>query len=150
MGSLGTNRKSMSYVILHCLFLLSHNAYGVVLWGYQKGFSFFLKTSLVFSREISLVCRLKCSYSCFSSHFYFLVIFVLLMFVLSVLFLVVAISLPSCFFMPSSSRCINALTLSLMPINFLPPSFLDTYSQSTSSLGSWALCASCLCRNLNY
>ena len=37
----------------------------------------FLSHVHVFSREISLVCRLKFSYSCFSSHSCFLVIFVL-------------------------------------------------------------------------
>ena len=48
----------------------------------------------VFSCDILLVCRLKCQYNCFSSHFCFLIIFVLLIFELSVLFLVAEISLP--------------------------------------------------------
>ena len=39
-----------------------------------------------FSYEISLVCHLKNPYSCFYFHFCFLIIFVLLMFVLSVCF----------------------------------------------------------------
>ena len=55
----------------------------------------FLSHVHFFFGEISLVCLLKCSYSCFSSPFCFLVIFVLLMFVLFVLFLVAVISLPA-------------------------------------------------------
>ena len=89
----------------------------------------------VFSWEILLVCLLKYPYSCFSFHFCFLVIFVLLMFVLSVLFLVVVISLPLHFLMLSSSCCIKATTLSSMLVRLLPPYFLYTYTQSTSSLG---------------
>ena len=54
----------------------------------------FLSHTRVFSSKTSLVCRLKCRWSCFSSHFCFLVISVLLMLVLSVLFLVFLISLP--------------------------------------------------------
>ena len=53
----------------------------------------FLRLVQVFSREISLVCRLKDPYSCFSSYFCFLVIFVLLMLVFAVLFLLAVISL---------------------------------------------------------
>ena len=52
----------------------------------------------VFLCEISLVCRLKYPYSSFSSHFCFLVTFLQLMLVLSVLFLVAVISLASRFF----------------------------------------------------
>ena len=48
---------------------------------------------LVFSNKILSVCRLKYLYSYFSSHFWFLVIVVQLIFMLSVLFLVVLISL---------------------------------------------------------
>ena len=58
----------------------------------------FLSHVKVFLSEISLCC-LKCPYHCFSSHFCFLVIFVLLMLVSSVSFLVVVISLTSHFFM---------------------------------------------------
>ena len=85
---------------------------------------------LVFSCEISLVCRLKCPYSCFSSHFCFLVIFALLMFVLSMLFLVAVISFPPRFFYGVFTPCINASTLSWRPASPLPSSF-DTYSLST-------------------
>ena len=47
----------------------------------------------VFSCAILLVCLLKYPYSCFSSHFYLLIFFALLMLVLSVLFLVTVICL---------------------------------------------------------
>ena len=59
----------------------------------------FLSHVQVFSREISLVYHLNYPYSCFSSHFCFPVIFVLLMLLQSVLVLVAVISLPPCFFM---------------------------------------------------
>ena len=49
-----------------------------------------------------------------SFKFCFIVIFVLLVLVLSVLFLVVLISLPPRFSMQSLSRCLDALTLSLI------------------------------------
>ena len=78
----------------------------------------------VFSCEISLVCRFKCSYNCFSSHFYFLVIFVPLKLVLFILFLVVVISLPSWNFMQSYSRCIDVSTLSWMLVSPFPLLFL--------------------------
>ena len=52
----------------------------------------------VFSCEISLVCRLKYPYSCFSSHFYFLVIIIELIIALFVLYLVAAIILSLLFF----------------------------------------------------
>ena len=39
-----------------------------------------------------------------------------------------------------SNRCINASTLSSVLASPLPPTFLDTYSLSTSSLGYNALC----------
>ena len=55
----------------------------------------------VLSWEISLVCRLKYPYICFSSHFGFLVIVVLLMFVSFVLFLVAVISRSLLFFLYS-------------------------------------------------
>ena len=54
----------------------------------------FLSHVHVFLCEISLFCRLKCPYSLFF-HFCFLVIFVLLILMLSVLFLVAIISLPN-------------------------------------------------------
>ena len=46
----------------------------------------------------------------------------------------------SVFFMSPSSRCIDAAMLSSMLESSLPPSFLDTYSLLTSSLGCNALC----------
>ena len=51
----------------------------------------------VFSLEISSVCRLKYSYSCFSFYFSFLVVDLLII-ILSVLFLVTVISLSLLFF----------------------------------------------------
>ena len=59
---------------------------------------------------------------------------------LSVLFLVAVISLSPRFCILSSSRCIDESTLSSMLVSPLPPSFLDTYSLSTSSLECYALC----------
>ena len=47
--------------------------------------------------EILFISRLKRPYSCFSSHFCFLVIAILLSIVLSVLFLMAVNSPPSCF-----------------------------------------------------
>ena len=54
----------------------------------------FLSNIHVFSWEMSLVSRIKRPVNCFSSHFCFLVISVLLIFGSSVLFLVTVISLP--------------------------------------------------------
>ena len=51
----------------------------------------FLCHVLVFSSEISRICRLKYPYSCFSSHFGFLIVFVLLILVLSVFFILAAV-----------------------------------------------------------
>ena len=59
----------------------------------------FLSHAEVFSREISLVSRLKCLYSCFSSRFCFLVIFILLVLMMSILFLIALIILPPRYFM---------------------------------------------------
>ena len=85
----------------------------------------FLSHVSVFLYDILVVYRLKCPYNCFSSHFCFLVIFVLLRFVLSAVFLVVVINLPPRFFMLSSNCCIDASMLSWMLVS--PPTlFLDT------------------------
>ena len=65
----------------------------------------FVVTSKFFSREILLVCRLKYPYSCFSSHFCFLVIFILLILVFSVLFLLSVISFLLRFFL----RCLRVI-----------------------------------------
>ena len=51
----------------------------------------------VFSCEISSVCHLKYPYNCFSSDFYFLVIAVLLVFMVSVLLLTIVTSLSLLF-----------------------------------------------------
>ena len=76
---------------------------------------------LVFSSEISPVCRLKYPYRCFSSNFYFL-IFVVVPFVL-MLSVVVVISLS--LFLSALSACIDAFTQS---------SSLDIYRLFISSL----------------
>ena len=57
----------------------------------------FLSHVQVFSCEISLVCRLKYAYICFSSHFCFQIIIVLLILMLSILFLVNIICLSLLF-----------------------------------------------------
>ena len=89
--------------------------------------------------------------------FCFLVIFVLLFLVLPVLFLVTMISLPLRFSTSSSTPCIDASTLSSMRASPPLPSFVDTYSLSTSFLGCNALymvisllilCSNCLCSSL--
>ena len=73
-------------------------------------------------------------------YFCFLVIVILSSIVLLVSFLMAVISPRSCFSMLSSSRCIDAWTLSSMLASPLLPSFLDAYGRSTSSLGCNALC----------
>ena len=85
--------------------------------------------------EILLMFRLKDPYTCFSSHFCFLVTIVLLILLLFVLFLVALIS--SYFFvsMKSSSRLMDTSTLSKMPTGLLTYSFLNTYNLSVLSLG---------------
>ena len=100
----------------------------------------FLNQVKVLSCKMLFISRLKCLYSCFSSHFCFLVIDILFSIVLSILFLMAVISPCSWFPMLCSSRCIDTSTLSSMLASPLPPSFLDIYSMSTSSLGCYALC----------
>ena len=85
------------------------------------------------------ISRLKRPYSCFSSNFCFLVIVILLSIMLSVSFQMAVLSPPSYLCTYSSSRCIDASTLSSMMTSPLPPSFLDTYSLSMSSLGCNAI-----------
>ena len=95
----------------------------------------FLSHVQVFSCKILLVCRLKCPHSCFSFHFHFLVIFC------SVYALVVLIFSSCCnqsssahFFIKSSNRFIDTSNQFWMLANPRPPSFLDIYCLSTSSL----------------
>ena len=98
----------------------------------------FLNHVQVFSCENLLVCRLKCPYSCFSSNFCFLVIFILLMFVFTVLLLVVVISLPSCFFL--CLLVVISMHLRYLNAGEFSSSFFSWHSRSTSSLGckaSW-------------
>ena len=74
--------------------------------------------------EMLFISHLKRPYSCFSSHFCFLVVVFLLFIMLSVSFLMAVNSPPSCFPMKSSNRCIDAPMLSSMLANPLPPLFL--------------------------
>ena len=92
------------------------------------------------SREISIVCRLKCPLSCFSSHYCFPVIFLLLTLALSVMFLTAVISLLPRFL----CRVLVIVSmhwhyLECWTVLFLH-FFLDTYNLSTSSLGCEVLC----------
>ena len=73
---------------MRCFLLLSEE----IQFGFLR-FSF-LSHVQVFSNEISLVCCIKYPYSCFSSNFGFLVIFVLLMLLSPIMLLVTVISLP--------------------------------------------------------
>ena len=120
-------------------------SYGVVLCGYYERFCFSLKVSFFFVLPrprflVLFISRLKRPKSGFSSHFSFLFIVILLAIVLSVSFLMAVISPSLCFSVLSLSRCIDASTLSSMLANPLPPSILDTYSLSTSSLWYNNLC----------
>ena len=58
---------------------------------------------------------------------------------LSLLFLMTVIGLPWCFGILSLSCCVDESTLSSMLSSHLPPSFLETYSLLTSSLGCYVL-----------
>ena len=97
-------------LVYSCFGIVS--TYGVVLCYYQKIFSFYLMVSLSKPCPSFLVgdfvCRLKYPYRCFPSHFCFRANFFLLILMLFVLFLVAVISLPLCFFILNSSRCIDA------------------------------------------
>ena len=101
----------------------------------------------IFSYEISLICRLKYPYSCFSSHFSFLVLFCCCCccccfdcLILSALLLVVVIIFSLLFLIYSSCPRIDSSTQSSMQASPLPPSFLDTYSLSIPPLGYKTLC----------
>ena len=85
-------------------------------------------------------CRLKYPRSCFSSHFCFLVFVVLVILMWPLLLLVVVIILYLLFLMYSSSTCIDAPSQFSILAGPLPPSFLDAYNLSLSSLGNKALC----------
>ena len=119
---------ALTYLVLMVLFCAAINKDSVSL----KRFPFFRHVQ-VFSWEISLVYRLKYPYTCFSTHF-FLVIFVLLKLVLSLLFLEAVISFPPRFFMLSScidvsifsyqSSRIDVSILSWMSASHLLPSWM--------------------------
>ena len=76
----------------------------------------------------SLVCRLKYTYSCYSSNFCFLVIFVLLILVMFVLLLVAVVRLPLCFCIKTSNRFIDVSALFSLLARTLTP-FLDIVSR---------------------
>ena len=87
--------------------------------------------------KISLVCHLKCPQSYLSSHFRFLVIFILLMLVFLLLFLMVVIDLPLRFFYVffGSYQCIDAIfnaceiiIIIIIPCKFFTPSLADGLS----------------------
>ena len=109
------------YFVESCLFSLWYNWFlwrcPVLLLG-EIPFLFlrlpFICHVQVLSCEMLFISRLKRSLTCFPSHFCFQIIVILLSIVLSVLFLMAVISLRSYFSMSSSSRCIDASTLSLM------------------------------------
>ena len=137
---------NICYFVASYLFLFWHS------WFLWRCFVVLLQESQLLSKgfpflamsKISLVCCLKCSYSCFSSYFCFLVIVVLLSFVLSALYLVAVISLPLHFL---SSLIVVVLmhqrylqcwqVLSLLFFFFF---FFDIYSLSTASLRCKVLC----------
>ena len=56
------------------------------------------------------------------------------------IFLLAVISFSTHFSLLLSSHCIDASTMSSLLVSPLPPSFHDTYSLSTSSLGCNAIC----------
>ena len=99
----------------------------------------FLSHVQVLSCEMLFISRLKRPWSCFPSHFCFLVFVIVIYRVVSivsdgrnqswfVLFYVVF------------DHCMAESTLFSILARPLPPIFLDTYSLSTSSLGCNALC----------
>ena len=85
---------SCSDIVLWALFCAAITRYSVPLLRF-----YFLSPMKVFSWEISVVCRLRCPYSCLSSRLCFLVIFVLLMLVMRVWFQAAKINLPPRFLM---------------------------------------------------
>ena len=97
----------------------------------------------IFSYEMSLDSLLKCSYSRLSSHFCFLVTFVLFILVLSVLILVAVISFPSCF------QCSLRVVVSMSTVHRWSFLLLLTLSRSARPVEiSWTICISKSQRNL--
>ena len=89
----------------------------------------FVSHVYVFSCEMLLINRLNLPLSCFSPHFCFLVLAVLLVYELSVLFLVAVISPSPCFAMQSSSRSIVESTLYSMLVCPFPSSLIHIVCQ---------------------
>ena len=99
----------------------------------------FLSHVFVFSFDMSIVCHVKRSHICFSSHFCFLGILVLLTLVLSAFSGRCNQSSSSSFYVIFES-VIDLSTLSSMPASPTFPSFLDICSLLKSTLGCYALC----------
>ena len=97
----------------------------------------FLNKVRVFSSKMVSVCCLKYPNSCFSSHFCFQVIDLLII-LLSMLYLIAVISLLCSFL--CSSWVLIMMHYSSMLVSPLPPSFLGTYSHTMSTLGCKVLC----------
>ena len=132
------------YCFTSCLFSLWHCSYGVILCCYQKKFSFSLKVSLSLPCSSFLVWDFTClslemSIKLFFFPFLFSGYFCSVDACVDVLFLVAVNSHSLRFCMKSSSRCIDASTLSSMLAGPLSPLFL-THSLFTPSLGCKALC----------
>ena len=85
---------ALIWLVLMALFCAAIRRYSVSLLKFP-----FLRHVLVLSCQMFLISRLKRPWSCFSSHFCFLVFVILLSIVLSVLFLMAVISPLSCFSM---------------------------------------------------
>ena len=90
----------------------------------------------VFWCAISLVCRYKYPYSCFSFPFLFpnFCYFFFFVFMLLMLLFVAVISLSLLFSMQSTIPCVDVSTQSSMLASLLPTTFLDTYSVSYLSI----------------
>ena len=85
---------ALIWLVLMAFFCAATRIYSVSLLRFP-----FLTQVQVFSFEILFISRLKHPQSCFSSHFCFLIIVILLSILLSVSFLMAVISPPSCFSM---------------------------------------------------
>ena len=95
--------------------------------------SLFLSHIQVLSCEMLFISRLKRHWSCFSSHFCFIVFVILLSIVLSVLFLMAVISPPTCFFyavfesMYGCHRCIRCWQVLFFPLFMVHIVFLRRF-----------------------
>ena len=95
----------------------------------------------IFLCAISLVCRLKYPYSCFTSHFFFFVLVVFLSGLILLMHLsAAAVNCSLLLWIYSSISSADASMISLMLMSPLPPCFLDTYNLSMSSTECKAVC----------